>query len=157
MLQSLDPPAMNTRTALTVISVVYLAQAIGIFLGAGTIASGAFPGIAESELALSVGTLMHEALAGIAFCTGMVMWFARNLESGAASFADSQSVPWASLAWPVTTWPPPTWSANSAPRDDTRPCGLRGDRLSGRFCRTWPPPPSFLSQKPRAIRGFFCA
>ena len=80
---SLDPPAMNTRTALTVISVVYLAQAIGIFLGAGAIASGAFPGIAESELALSVGTLMHEALAGIAFCTGMVMWFARNLEAGA--------------------------------------------------------------------------
>lgn len=74
---------MNTRTALTVISIVYLAQAFGIFFGANAIASGAFPGIGDSELALSVGTLMHEALAGIAFCTGMVMWFARNLETGA--------------------------------------------------------------------------
>ncbi|RPG80723.1 MAG: hypothetical protein CBC74_004305 [Crocinitomicaceae bacterium TMED114] len=74
---------MSTRTSLTVISLVYLAQAFGIFLGARAIATGAFPGIAESEMALLVGTSMHEALAGIAFCTGMVLWFSRNLEAGA--------------------------------------------------------------------------
>ena len=74
---------MNTRTSLTVISLVYLAQAFGIFFGASAIATGAFPDIAESEMALAVGTSMHEALAGIAFCTGMVLWFSRNLEAGA--------------------------------------------------------------------------
>jgi len=72
---------MNIKTAATVIGGVYLAQAVGILFAAEAIASGAFPGITDpgNELALTVGTLVHQAMAGIAFCTGVIMLSARNL------------------------------------------------------------------------------
>jgi len=77
-------PKMNTKTAATIIGGIYLLQAIGIFFGAGDITSMAFPGVTENDTALNVGTLMHQALAGMAFGTAVIMLFVRQIKVGSA-------------------------------------------------------------------------
>ncbi|MCH1582084.1 MAG: hypothetical protein L7S63_03120, partial [Flavobacteriales bacterium] len=63
---------------------LYLLQAAGIFLGAADITSMAFEGAAGNDDALWVGTLMHQALAGITFGVGVIMLSIRNMQSGTA-------------------------------------------------------------------------
>lgn len=75
---------MNAKTAATVIGGLYLLQAAGIFLGAADITSMAFEGAAGNDDALWVGTLMHQALAGITFGVGVIMLSIRNMQSGTA-------------------------------------------------------------------------
>lgn len=75
---------MNTKTAATIIGGVYLAQAIGIFFGAATITATSFSAAADNETALFIGTMMHEALAGMAFGTAVIMLSIRNMETGTA-------------------------------------------------------------------------
>ncbi|MCH1576249.1 MAG: hypothetical protein L7S67_08235 [Flavobacteriales bacterium] len=75
---------MNAKTAATVIGGVYLLQAVGIFFGAADITSMAFENSAGNEDALWVGTLMHQALAGITFGIGCIMMSVRNMQGGAA-------------------------------------------------------------------------
>ncbi|MDB4787551.1 hypothetical protein OAG26_02455 [Flavobacteriales bacterium] len=75
---------MNAKTAATVIGGLYLLQAAGIFLGAADITSMAFEDAAGNDDALWVGTLMHQALAGITFGVGVIMLSIRNMQSGTA-------------------------------------------------------------------------
>ena len=75
---------MNTKTAATIIGGVFLAQAIGIFFGAADITNMAFADAAGNDTALMVGTLMHQALAGLTFGTAVIMLSVRQMESGAA-------------------------------------------------------------------------
>ena len=75
---------MNTKTAATLIGGLYLLQAVGIFFGAADITTMAFEGAAGNDDALWVGTLMHQALAGITFGIGFIMLSIRNMQGGTA-------------------------------------------------------------------------
>jgi hypothetical protein len=74
---------LSTKNVLTLIGAIALLQGIGFFLGAETITKGALGNLNQGD-ALRVGTLMHEALAGVMMAMGIIILFTRNLEVSAA-------------------------------------------------------------------------
>ena len=74
---------LSTKNVLTILGGVALLEGIGFFLGAEAVTKGALGTLNQGD-ALRVGTLMHEALAGAMMTIGIIILFARNLETSAA-------------------------------------------------------------------------
>ncbi len=74
---------LSPKNVLTIIGTIAVLEGIGFFFGAEAITKGAFINLMSGD-ALRVGTLMHEALAGLMLALGIVILFARNIEVSAA-------------------------------------------------------------------------
>ena len=74
---------LSTKNVLTILGGVALIEGIGFFLGAEAVTKGAFASLNQGD-ALRVGTLMHEALAGAMMSIGIIILFARNVETADA-------------------------------------------------------------------------
>ena len=74
---------LTTKNVLTLIGAISLIEGIGFFFGAEAVTKGAFATLNQGD-ALRVGTLMHEALAGLMMALAIIILFARNLETSAA-------------------------------------------------------------------------
>ena len=74
---------MSPQLALTIVGAIYIIQSLGLFFGASDITPKGFP-IELNENALLVGTLLHEAIAGIVASFGVVILFSRQLADDAA-------------------------------------------------------------------------
>jgi len=74
---------LSTRNVLTLIGSVALLEGIGFFFAAEVITKSAFITFTGSD-AIRVGTLMHEALAGVMLCIGTILLFSRNAEISSA-------------------------------------------------------------------------
>jgi CHASE2 domain-containing sensor protein len=75
---------LTTKNVLTLIGAIAVLQGFGFYLGAEAVTKGAFMNLNQGD-ALRVGTLMHEALAGVMMSMGIIILSARNLETSAAN------------------------------------------------------------------------
>lgn len=76
---------LNTKNVLTLIGVVSLIEGVVFYFGAEMITKDAFPENLLEGGSLSVGTLMHQALASSMLVIGIIILSARNIETTAAN------------------------------------------------------------------------
>ena len=76
---------MNTKNVLTIIGGLFGLQAIGIFVGAESITMEAFAALKPDAVGVQIGTMLHQAMAVLCMSVAIILLFARNLESAAAS------------------------------------------------------------------------
>lgn len=76
---------LNTKNVLTLIGVVSLIEGVGFYFGAEMITKDAFPENLLEGGGLSVGTLMHQALASSMLAIGIIILSARSIETSAAN------------------------------------------------------------------------
>lgn len=74
---------LTAKNVLTLIGAVSLIQGIAFYFGAEMVTKGALGTLNQGD-ALRVGTLMHEALAGLMVFASIIVLSARNLEDSAA-------------------------------------------------------------------------
>ena len=70
---------MTTKNVLTVIGALLGLQGIGIFFGAETITTEAFAVWNPSPTGIKIGTMMHQAMAGLCVMVAIVLFSARDL------------------------------------------------------------------------------
>jgi len=70
---------MNTKNVLTAIGVLLGLQGIGIFVGAEAITTQAFAVWQPDATGIKIGTMMHQAMAGLCIMVAIILFFARNL------------------------------------------------------------------------------
>ena len=70
---------MTTKNVLTVIGVLLGLQGIGIFVGAEQITNDAFAVWAPGEVAVKIGTMLHQAMGTMCMMVAVVLFAARGL------------------------------------------------------------------------------
>ena len=70
---------MTTKNVLTVIGVLLGLQGIGIFIGAEAITSEAFAVWNPDATGIKIGTMMHQAMAGLCVMVAIILFYARDL------------------------------------------------------------------------------
>ena len=70
---------MTTKNVLTVIGVLLGLQGIGIFVGAEQITNDAFAVWAPGEVAIKIGTMLHQAMGTMCMMVAVVLFAARGL------------------------------------------------------------------------------
>lgn len=70
---------MTTTKVLTVIGMLLGMQGVGLFLGAETITTEAFAVWNPTETGIKIGTMMHQAMAGLCIMVAIILFSARDL------------------------------------------------------------------------------
>ena len=70
---------MTTTKILTVIGVLLGLQGIGLFLGAEAITTQAFAVWSPTTTGIKIGTMMHQAMAGLCIMVAVILFCARDL------------------------------------------------------------------------------
>lgn len=76
---------MNTKNVLTALGLLCILQCIAIFMGAADIMETGFTSIEMNDTAMTVGIIMHEAMAASFFMLAMILLFCRDLEPAAGA------------------------------------------------------------------------
>ncbi len=70
---------MTTQKVLSAIGILLGLQGVGLFLGAETITTEAFAVWKPTQTGIKIGTMMHQAMAGICIMVAIILFSARDL------------------------------------------------------------------------------